>query len=253
MKRHPFFDKSFVVRLNASKCIISVLRTDDDSEQVPLINVKADRVFVMRSRVLHKIAKYLLSDRHGRERLAYGTGYRGKNVLTLDDFVPLHTKNSSTVHVDPDPESRIKALNELDRYGDALQCLFHSHPGKTEHSVNPSFTDLETLRNLENQYGAIGAICNAGGFLQFFSTSQLFQIVIVGKGVEDHGFWKEKQGFRHLFRLCLLNADPVPAAKRGWLGRIGNRPAGAARLVRPKEPALSEADLIRTGRWIPRS
>jgi len=252
MKRHPFFDKSFVIKLNGSKRIISAIRIDSDCEQAPVINVKADRVFILRSRTLHKIAKYLLSDRDGKERLAYGTGYRFENVLTLDDFVPVHTKNSSKVHVDPDPDSRIKALDELDRYGDALQCLFHSHPGKTAHSVNPSFTDLDTLRNLEAQYGAIGAICNAGGFLQFFSTSQLFQIVVVGKGVEDRGFSQAKPGFRHLFRVCQLDADPLPAAKRGWLERITDRSSRAARLARPGKPELSEGDLIRTGRWIPR-
>lgn len=252
MKRHPFLEKSFVVKLNGGKRIVSVLRTDGDSGQIPEINVKADRVFVIRSRVLHKIARYLLSDRQGKERLAYGTGYRGANVLTLDDFVPLHTKNSSRVHVDPDPESRIRALAELDRYGDSLQCLFHSHPGKTAHSVNPSATDLETLRNVETQYGAIGAICNAGGWLQFFSASQLFQVVIVGKGVEDHGFQRSREGFRHLFRLCHLDADSLPAPRRSWLGRVANRPAGAACLVRPEEPGLGTDDLIRTGRWVPR-
>lgn len=252
MKRHPFFEHSFVIRLAGSNRIVTAIRTDGGGDSAAIVDVQADKIFVITSRIAHQIVKRLVSDPEGRERLAYGSGYRFANVLTLDQFVLIDTKNSSRVHVDPDPASRLRALGELDRYRLALQCLIHSHPGCTEHSVNPSSTDLETQQNLEAQYGSIGIICNAGGWLQFLSTSQLFQIVIVGKGVEDHGFRQANPGFRHLFRLCHLGEDSLPAAKRGWLGRIADRSARAVSVARPKKSELSLDDLIRSGRWIPR-
>ena len=230
MKRHPFFDNSFMIRLVGGDKIVSVMNLiGGDSARI--VDLSADRVFIMTSRVAHKIACVLVSDPEGKERLAYGTGYRFENVLTLDDFVLVETKDSSRAHVDPDAQSRIHALGELDRYGMALHTFFHSHPGNSEDSVNPSPTDLETLRHLEAQYGAIGAICNVGGWLQFFSSSQLFQILIVGKGVEDHGFREQATGFRHLFRLSYLDANPVQAGKTGWLGRITHRTARTVSLV----------------------
>ena len=231
MKRHPFLEGSFILRLRAGDRVLTSLSMSGADGMAPIVNVKADRVFVMTSRMAHKIVRFLVSDPEGKERLAYGTGYRLANILTLDQFIPVKTQNSSRVHVDPEPEARIAALEELDRHGLALQALFHSHPGETEHSVNPSPQDMETQHNLERSYGAIGAICNAGGFLQFFSTAQLFQLVIVGKGIEDYGLRKEEPGFRHLVRLCEFGDDPLPARQSGWLERVAHRSAKAVGLV----------------------
>ena len=231
MKRHPFFDKSFVIRLAAADRIISSISTVGDAQPAEMLDVKADRVFVITSSAAHKIVEQLVSDPDRNERLAYGTGYRFANILTLDQFEVVETENRSRVHVDPDPESRMQVLEEFDRYGMALQVLIHSHPGRDACSVNPSSTDLHTLRNLEARYGAIGAICNAGGYLQFFSASQFFQLVVVGKGVEDHGLRHEPPGFRHLLRVCYVNANPVPAPKGGWLARIARGAAKGIYLV----------------------
>lgn len=231
MKRHPFFDKSFVIRLAAADRVITSISTVGEAQPAEMVDVKADRVFVITSRTAHKIVKELVSDPDRNERLAYGTGYRLANVLTLDDFELVETENRSVVHVDPDAESRMQILEEFDRHGMAFQALIHSHPGREAGSVNPSSTDLQTLRNLEARYGVIGAICNVSGWLQFFSASQFFQIVVIGKGVEDHGFRHEPPGFRHLLRLSYLNADPVPPARGGWLARIARGAAKGLFLV----------------------
>ena len=231
MKRHPFLDKTLVIRLLAADRIITSVSTVGDAQPAEMVDVKADRIFVLSSRAAHEIVKQLVSDPDKNELQAYGTGYRFANILSLDQFVIVETENKSRVHVDPDPESRMRALEELDRYGMALHVLVHSHPGNSAASVNPSSTDLHTQRNLEARYGAIGAICNAGGYLQFFSASQFFKLLVVGKGVEDLGFRHEPPGFRHLLRLACLNAHPVPAPKEGWLARIARGAAKGIYLV----------------------
>lgn len=229
MKKHPFLESSFIVRLQSAGWVLSALQATGGGP-APIVDVKAERVFVIQSRTAHKIVRELVSDPQGRERLAYGTGYRFANILTLDHFILIETANSSRVHVDPDAESRLRALEELDRYGLAVNNLSHNHPGTGAESVNPSHTDIETQRHLEARYGAIGAICNAGGYLQFFSTSQFFQLVIVGKGIEDHGIRHEAPGFRHLLRLTEFDQDSVQAER---LAGASHGQARAGSLVQP--------------------
>jgi hypothetical protein len=123
------------------------------------------------------------------EHLVYATGPEdGKQAFALTRLVTFELAEQSPVCAKPEPMSQLNALMELDRSGERLLAVLHSHPGNGEDATNASSDDLTTQEGLEKMgYPAIGAIFSRDGFVRFFSVNRPFRVAVSGTGVEKVG------------------------------------------------------------------
>jgi proteasome lid subunit RPN8/RPN11 len=118
------------------------------------------------------------------EHLVYATGPEDKKrVFAVTRLVTFALADKSRAHAVPDPKSQTEALVELDRRGERLLAMFHSHPGYG--APGPSPTDLNTQGNLERmRFPTIGAVFSRNGFVRFYSVNRSFRVVVSGTGCE---------------------------------------------------------------------
>jgi hypothetical protein len=123
------------------------------------------------------------------EHLVYATGPEdGKQAFALSQLVTFKLAEQTAVSAAPDPASQAEALTELDRRGERLLAVLHSHPGYGADRTAPSPDDRLTQEGLERMgYPAIGAIFSRDGFIRFFSVNRRFRVAVSGTGVERAG------------------------------------------------------------------
>jgi hypothetical protein len=123
------------------------------------------------------------------EHLVYATGPEdGKQAFALTRLITFGLAEQTPVSAKPEPTSQRDALIELDRQGERLLAVLHSHPGHGESATKPSSVDQTTQEGLEKMgYPAIGAIFSRDGFVRFFSVNRPFRVAVSGTGVERVG------------------------------------------------------------------
>ncbi len=178
------------------------------------------------------------------ERMHYVTGITAGNVHVLTRIVKFGLQSNSVVHADGDPETSLKALLELDRFGHSLLGLFHRHPGAGAGATFPSsHRDLVTQQNYEDGgHKTIGAIFTADGFVRFFGSKKEFETAVYGKGVTKVG-----DNLWHLDFIGELHDDTDPS--EGAWGRSCSRQAEPAAGLQSGEACSGESDPDRS--WWP--
>jgi len=129
------------------------------------------------------------------EHLVYATGPEdGKRAFAISQLVTFELAEKSAVSAAPDPTSQLEALTELDRRGERLLAVLHSHPGRGAGATTPSSVDRSTQEGLEKMgYPTIGVIFSRDGFVRFFSVNRKFRVAVSGTGIEPAG--------DHIYRL----------------------------------------------------
>ena len=149
--------------------------------------VEAEPVYLVGSRFL--IDTYRTLTRTPDEELVYATGPEdGEQAFAISELVAFKLAQKSRVGATPDPTSQLEALMELDRHGERLLAVLHSHPGYGAGGTTPSPDDRTTQQGLERMgYPSIGAIFSRDGFIRFFSVNRRFRVAVSGAGVEKAG------------------------------------------------------------------
>lgn len=120
------------------------------------------------------------------EHLVYATGPEdGKRLFALTRLVTFELAEKSAINATPDPASQVEALMELDRRGERLLAVLHSHPKSGAGATTPSSLDRSTQEGLEKMgYPTIGVIFSRDGFVRFFAVNRQFRVAVSGSGSE---------------------------------------------------------------------
>jgi len=148
------------------------------------------------------------------EHLVYATGPEdGKRAFAISQLVTFELAEKSAVSASPDPTSQLEALTELDRRGERLLAVLHSHPGHGAGATTPSSVDRSTQEGLEKMgYPTIGAIFSRDGFIRFFSVNRPFRVAVSGTGIERAG--------EHVYRLTSV-------APKSFIQRVVSHVSGS--------------------------
>ena len=148
------------------------------------------------------------------EHLVYATGPEdGKRSFAISKLVTFKLAEKSAVSAAPDPTSQLEALTELDRHGERLLAVLHSHPGHGAGATTPSSVDRSTQEGLEKMgYPAIGVIFSRDGFVRFFSVNRPFRVAVSGTGIERAG--------EHIYHLTDI-------APKSFLHRVVSHVSGS--------------------------
>lgn len=190
---------------NARSALQSLLKLGEMNRAVADIINRSTVGQVDESTPVYMVGSWFLNDSYcyltqGEvEALHFVTGVQfDNNTFTLDRLVPFKMSHQSAVSAKGDIKSTHRALVEMENYGHKLHAHFHIHPGKGEGATFPSSTDMDYQRRLEKGgYAAIGGIFSRDGFLRFFSSKNLFNVKVYGKGVEKIN--------ERVFRLTEIN------------------------------------------------
>jgi hypothetical protein len=149
--------------------------------------------FIISSRFLYECYSYLtqIHPVSGKvEWLLYVTGSKQGNAVTLDRYFELKYEKQSAAYIKVDESSSRDILIEMDKYGEQLFAVFHSH--RFSGLPSPSQIDEDNQKRLERgSYSLITAIFSEDGYVTFCNSGNTeFQVKIQGKGVEDNGSGK---------------------------------------------------------------
>jgi hypothetical protein len=154
--------------------------------------------FAVSSLFLHESFKKLTADQD--EQFFFITGSEVEGVFVLDQMAEFEQDKRSWGGVTANTRSTHRLLIKLEQFGHRLLAHFHSHPTGGIGSTQPSGTDRDFQRRLEDAgHKAVMAIFSRDGFVRFQRLDQNFRIEIFGEGVEKHA--------ENIFRLT--NLDPA--------------------------------------------
>jgi len=162
-------------------------------------------VYCVGSLLLHKCYQSLMQKKPGLneepEWMLAVTGLRIGPFLTLEHALEVELCMQSSMHAAADMRGFTQLTLELDRFGQALHAIFHSH--RFNGPPTPSPVDLNLQETLEQaSYPAIQAAFSSDGYVRFFALSRPFEILVYGRGVQRHG--------RFLYRLNQMGEIPYP-------------------------------------------
>lgn len=121
-----------------------------------------------------------------KESMCYVSGIELGRIRTLDRQLLLQYSNQTEYQVVADRDSNRTVLRDLDAAGQHLLAWFHSHPGNGQASTQPSAIDMSHQGDLEQGgYPVIGAVFTRDGHARFFSAKSEFDLVVLGKGIEQ--------------------------------------------------------------------
>ena len=124
--------------------------------------------------------------RTNNESMFFISGLEIGSARTLDRRIPLQYAEQSAFFVSANDQSTRQALKKLDENGQWLLAWFHSHPGSGPGATLPSAIDKNHQGDLEQGgYHTIGAVFARDGHVRFFSSRLEFDVVVLGKGVEQ--------------------------------------------------------------------
>jgi hypothetical protein len=141
--------------------------------------------YAVSSWFLHDCFRKLTAD--ADEQFFFVTGAEVDSVLVLDQCAEIAHQRRSRMGVVADMPSTHNLLIRLEEFGHRFLAHFHSHPGNGPGATQPSGTDENFQRRLEQGgHVAVMAIFSRDGFVRFVRLNGAFEIAIHGEGVERH-------------------------------------------------------------------
>lgn len=161
---------------NHVKQVSEKLLTDYQSDTVP--------TYMLSSLTIQEACDSLTRTRFEDMRFATGMAVQPL-IFAITRLLQFELKRQSAVFAEGNQESVAKLLIGLHNANHKLYMTWHSHPGNSKESTDPSSTDLDFHRRLEaGDYPVIGGIVNREGYVRFFSYKRRFKISIYGNGLE---------------------------------------------------------------------
>jgi|SRR5579871_522007 len=185
------FNQSARARRNTSRISTEICRVNDflatldriSAENDP--NVNGPRRYAVSSLFLHDCFKKLTADRD--EQFFFITGAEVDGVLVLDQCAEFAHQRRSRLGVVADMPSTHSLLIKLERFHHKFLAHFHSHPGNGPEATQPSGTDRNFQRRLEQGgHLALMAIFSRDGYIRFMRNDQNFDLEVYGEGVEAY-------------------------------------------------------------------
>jgi len=141
--------------------------------------------YAVSSLFLHDCYRKLTADPD--EQFFFITGSEIDGVHVLDQCAEFAHQHRSRIGVVGHMPSTHNLLIKLEQFGHKFLAHFHSHPGKGPAATQPSGTDENFQRRLEQGgHLALMAIFSRDGYVRFVRLDQDFTLDIYGKGVERY-------------------------------------------------------------------
>jgi len=141
------------------------------------------RQYAVSSLFLHDCFKKLTADPD--EQFFFITGTEVDGICVLDQCAEFAHQRRTRMGVVADMPSMHNLLIKLEQFGHKFLAHFHSHPGNGPGATQPSGTDQNFQRRLEQGgHLALMAIFSRDGFIRFMRMDRNFDLEIYGEGVE---------------------------------------------------------------------
>lgn len=176
------FNEGRVIKVTTEKDVPEPSHPNKESIKELPVN-KDTPAYLVGSRFLYDCYRHLMS--RDTEVLHDVSGVENEGLYTLERLEPLELDESSAGYAKSNLLSTRDALIGMHKFGYLLTGVFHSHPSKGRSAVNPSVTDFNNQKQLEDAgFACISGVFSKDGWIRFFTVNRPFKLIIRGKGVE---------------------------------------------------------------------